>query len=81
MAAMSAAATETYLRQYDKPMNFLKEQEILKKGYTPYIIKDLGKFNPLKVAEEFEIFCKWLDRNGRQYRPVLGSAYETDRIT
>jgi len=61
--------------------DFLKEQEILKKGYTPYIIKDLGKFNPLKVAEEFEIFCKWLDCNGRQYRPVLGSAYETDRIT
>jgi hypothetical protein len=29
---------------------------IEKKGYTPYIIKDMGRYNKKFVQQEFEIF-------------------------
>jgi len=38
----------------------IKIKEILKFGFTPYIIKDMGKFNPSFVKEEFnkfKIYC------------------------
>ncbi len=34
----------------------IKVAIIKKYGYTPYIIKDMGKYNPAFVREEFEIF-------------------------
>lgn len=34
----------------------IKIKEINKSGYTPYIIKDMGKYNPDKVQNEFDIF-------------------------
>lgn len=36
----------------------IKIDEIIKAGYIPYIIKDLGKFNLEKVRTEFELFLK-----------------------
>lgn len=38
----------------------IKIQEIKKCGYTPYVIKDMGKYNPQFVEEQFEIFLKQL---------------------
>lgn len=38
----------------------IKLDEIIKFGYIPYVIKDLGKFNPKFVKEEFEKFQNWL---------------------
>ena len=32
----------------------IKIEEIKKSGYKPYIIKDMGKYNPKFVEEEFE---------------------------
>ena len=40
----------------------LKIEEIKKCGYIPYIIKDLGKFSPVKVDEEFSEFAKFIAR-------------------
>lgn len=34
----------------------IKISEIIKAGYTPYIIKDMGKYNPAFVKEEYEKF-------------------------
>lgn len=34
----------------------IKISEIIKAGYTPYIIKDMGKYNPVFVKEEYEKF-------------------------
>ena len=34
----------------------IKIEEIIKSGYTPYIIKDMGKYNPAFVEEEFNKF-------------------------
>jgi hypothetical protein len=34
----------------------IKIKEIKKCGYEPYIIKDMGKYNPQFVEEEFEKF-------------------------
>jgi hypothetical protein len=34
----------------------IKLTKILEAGYTPYVIKDLGRHNPLLVQEEFEKF-------------------------
>ena len=38
----------------------IKIQEIKKCGYTPYIIKDTGKFDLDKVIQEWEIFNNWI---------------------
>lgn len=38
----------------------IKLNEITRKGYTPYIIKDMGKFNPQFVKNEFDKFLKTL---------------------
>lgn len=38
----------------------IKIKEIEKCGYTPYIIKDMGKHNPKFVEEEFEKFKKYI---------------------
>lgn len=41
----------------------IKEKEILKHGYFPYIIKDLAKFNKNKVQSEFEILLNFIENN------------------
>lgn len=38
----------------------IKIKEIKKSGYTPYVIKDMGKYNPDKVQNEFDIFINSL---------------------
>lgn len=38
----------------------IKIQEIINFGWKPYIIKDLGKYNPNFVKEQFDIFIKSL---------------------
>ena len=38
----------------------IKVKEIVQFGYTPYIIKDMGKFNRQFVEEEFETFKKYI---------------------
>lgn len=38
----------------------IKLQEIENAGYTPYIVKDMGKHDPIFVNSEFEKFCEWL---------------------
>lgn len=37
----------------------IKIKEIKKLGYTPYVIKDMGKFSKEKVEMEFNKFLKW----------------------
>lgn len=39
----------------------IKMEEIIKFGYTPYIIKDMGKFNLAFVQKEFEKFLRFLE--------------------
>jgi len=41
----------------------IKTKEIIKKGYVPYVIKDLGKANNKKVKKEFEVFIDYLKQN------------------
>lgn len=36
----------------------IKVSEIKLAGYTPYIIKDLGKYNKKFVEEQFNLFLK-----------------------
>lgn len=38
----------------------IKESEIRKCGYIPYIIKDLNKFNKLFVEEQFNLFMEYI---------------------
>lgn len=38
----------------------IKIEEIKKSGYTPYVIKDMGKENSQKVSSEWEEFNKWI---------------------
>ena len=40
----------------------IKIKEIEKLNYTTYIIKDMGKYNPTFVLEQFDIFNMWLKR-------------------
>lgn len=40
----------------------LKEKAILQCGYTPYVIKDMGGFNPIFVNEKFGELVNWLSR-------------------
>lgn len=42
----------------------IKINEILKCGYEPYIIKDMGKYNKKFVNEQFDIFIEFLKNNG-----------------
>ena len=46
-----------------KNRDSIKIQEIRKLGYTPYIIKDDGKFNKQFVEEEFNKFINYLISN------------------
>lgn len=39
----------------------IKYKEIVKTGYMPYIIVDLGRYSENKCKFEFERFCKFLD--------------------
>lgn len=39
----------------------IKIKEIIKSGYTPYIIKDMGKYKPEFVQKEFEKFLRFLE--------------------
>ena len=43
-----------------KNRDIIKEKEIIKCGYTPYIIKDLGKYNKNFVEQEFDKFIKYI---------------------
>ena len=40
--------------------DMIKVKEIEHFGYTPYIIKDTGKYNPKFVEDEFEKFKKYI---------------------
>lgn len=40
----------------------IKIKEITKMGYTPYVIKDMGKYNPEFVKSEYEKFIKIINR-------------------
>ena len=40
----------------------IKVKEIEKKGYIPYIIKDMGKYSQKKVESEWLIFNEWLSK-------------------
>lgn len=42
----------------------IKLKEIEKCGYVPYVIKDMGKYNPSFVNEQFKLFLKYLE-NGK----------------
>lgn len=39
----------------------IKIDNILSCGYTPYVIKDMGKYDKKFVEEQFEKFVKWLN--------------------
>lgn len=39
----------------------IKINEIIKFGYTPYIIKDMGKYNENFVKEKFQEFLKFIE--------------------
>lgn len=39
----------------------IKIKEIINFGYTPYIIKDMGKFSKIKVEEEFKNLLQYLE--------------------
>ena len=41
----------------------IKYKEIIKSGYSVYIIKDMGKYNPTFVKEQFEIFLSSITAN------------------
>ena len=43
----------------------IKIKEIKKHGYVPYIIKDMGKYNPSFVKEQFNIFLRSYSLIGR----------------
>ncbi len=40
----------------------IKINEIENAGYISYIIKDMGRFNPIFVCEQFEIFLKYTEK-------------------
>lgn len=40
----------------------IKLNEIQKCGYEPYVIKDMGKFNPKFVEQQFDIFLKNINK-------------------
>lgn len=48
--------TEKHSVEQVKNRDSIKVKEIIKYGYIPYIIKDMGKFNKLFVEEQFNIF-------------------------
>lgn len=60
----------------------IKLKEIQNSGFTPYVIKDLGKYSIKKVKAEFQIFCTWLDAKLAGESTALSSAtaYETGRV-
>jgi len=41
----------------------IKISEIIKYGYTPYVIIDMGKFSEKKVKEEFSNLLEFIDKN------------------
>lgn len=44
----------------------IKSGEILKSGYIPYVIKDMGGFSKRKVNEEFEILLEFIRNNNSE---------------
>jgi hypothetical protein len=48
--------TENHSLQQIQNRDKIKIEEIIKCGYEPYIIKDMGKYNPQFVEEEFNKF-------------------------
>ena len=48
--------TEKHSIEQVQNRDSIKIEEIIKMGYKPYIIKDMGKYNPLFVEEEFKKF-------------------------
>ncbi len=49
------------LKQVENRDN-IKIKEIIKFGYTPYIIKDMGRFSIEKVNDEFNIFLNYIKK-------------------
>jgi len=45
----------------------IKIKEIKRKNYLPYIIKDMGKHNPLFVQEQFSIFLDYLKTKEKSF--------------
>lgn len=39
----------------------IKVREIESYGFTPYIIRDMGRYNIDKVNMEWDIFSKWIE--------------------
>ena len=50
--------TKEHSLKQTKQRDKLKINEIKKMGYKPYIIKDMGKFNPNFVKKQFNLFLK-----------------------
>lgn len=53
----SEISKKTTLKQIQNRDN-IKIKEIVKKGYIPYIVKDMGKYNPSFVEDEFNKFLE-----------------------
>lgn len=52
----------------------LKQLAIIKNGYVPYVIKDLGKFNKRFVEQEFNKFCQMVPEAGFEPARHIGGA-------
>lgn len=52
--------TEKHSLEQVQNRDQIKLDEILKLGYSYYIIKDMGKFNPSFVEMEFDKFCSFI---------------------
>lgn len=61
IGARKTAAKQHSLEQVQN-RDKLKEKAILQCGYTPYVIKDMGGFNPTFVNEKFGELVNWLSR-------------------
>lgn len=64
--------TKSHSIKQVKNRDKIKINEILKSGWIPYIIKDMGKYNPKFVDEQFEIF---LDKLNSDENTKLGQNY------
>jgi len=55
--------TESHSIKQVQNRDKIKINEIIKLGYKPYVIKDMGKYNPDFVKEEFSKFLKYIAGN------------------
>jgi len=54
--------TKAHSLKQVKNRDNIKLKEIIKFGYTPYIIKDMGRFSIEKVNDEFNIFLNYIKK-------------------